>query len=473
MQLDSSFLWGAATAANQCEGAYLEDGKGLSVADCFTAGTREQRRVYTDGVLEGECYPSHRATDFYHHADEDIALMAELGLTCYRMSIAWSRIFPDGSDSPNEAGLAFYDRLFDALRARHIEPIVTLTHYEVPYWLVKHCNSFYSRDAVEAFVRYCEVVFTRYRDKVRYWMTFNEINTMLRDPGQQTGVRIPERESRQEVIYRTAHHLLLASAQAVALGHRINPDFKIGCMVCMPMFYPETCNPADQLAAMKANDDVYLFSDVQVRGHYSRKTLQRYRSEGVDIGLSATDEWTLAGGTVDFIGFSYYMSGVATARADATLAQGNMMRIVRNPYLEESEWGWGVDPVGLRLAMNALYDRYEIPLFCVENGFGAVDVLENERVHDPYRIEYFQKNIAALKDAVLLDGVECLGFAAWSAIDIVSAGTGEFKKRYGLVHVDVDDEGNGTFRRTRKDSFYWYKGVIASRGADLSWKGGR
>lgn len=471
MRLGSDFLWGAATAANQCEGAYLEDGKGLSVADCFTQGSRERRRAYTDGIVKGEQYPSHTATDFYHHYREDIALMAELGVKCYRMSIAWSRIFPDASGIPNEAGLAFYDRVFDELLAHGIEPVVTLTHYEVPYWLVQECNSFYSREAIDAFLAYCETVFVRYRNKVTYWMTFNEINTMLHDPRQQTGVRIPSDVNRNCGIYRVAHHLLVASAKAVALGHSINPDFKIGCMVCMPMFYPETCRPEDQLAALEANDEVYLFSDVQVRGHYSRKTLRRFERDGFELSMEKDDEQALARGTVDFVGFSYYMSGVATSRKDASLNQGNMMQIVKNPYLEESEWGWGIDPMGLRIAANALYDRYELPIFCVENGLGAVDARsEDGAVHDPYRIDYLQKNIRALEEAVLLDGVECIGYTVWSAIDIVSAGTGEFKKRYGLVYVDVDNEGKGTFERTRKDSFYWFKQVIATQGEDLGWK---
>lgn len=468
--LPENFMWGGASAANQFEGAYLKDGKGLSVADCFTAGTKDHRREYTDGVIEGKYYPSHIATDFYHHYQEDIAMFAEMGYQCFRTSIAWSRIFPDESGKVNEQGLLFYDKMIDELLKYGIEPVITITHYEMPYWLVQKCNSFASREAIHYFEDYCRVIFERYKNKVKYWMTFNEINTMVHDPRQQTGVMIPKGVNAQEVIYQMAHHMLVASAKAVILGHQINPDFQIGNMICMPMFYPETCRPEDQIAAMQANDEVYLFSDVQVRGHYSRKTLQMYENLGIHIHMMDEDFRILEKGTVDFIGFSYYMSGVTTARKDADFVQGNMMKIVKNPYNEESEWGWGIDPLGLRYTLNTLYDRYEIPLFCVENGFGARDTVINNKVHDPYRIDYYQKNIQAMKDAILQDGVECLGFTAWGCIDLISAGTGEMEKRYGMIYVDRDNNGHGTLKRIKKDSFYWYRQVIQSHGEDLSWE---
>ena len=475
-KLPNSFLWGGATAANQVEGAWNEDGKTISVADCFTAGTRHKKREYTDGVIEGKYYPSHVATDFYHQYKEDIKMFHEMGYQCFRTSIAWSRIFPDDSGKVNQKGLEFYDSMIDELLKYGIEPIITLTHYEVPYWLVKKCNSFYSREAIKYFEEFCKVVFERYKDKVKYWMSFNEINTMVHDPSQQTGVRIPHDKNKKEVIYQVAHHLLVASAKAVMIGHHINPDFKIGNMICMPMFYPETCHPKDQMAAMKANDEVFLFSDVQVRGHYSRKTLQMYQNLGINIQMEEEDFEILKQGTVDYIGFSYYMSGVTTHRKDASFVAGNMMKIVKNAYLEESEWGWGIDPLGLRITLNMLYDRYEIPLFCVENGFGAVDQVVpsltkgqnlNSCVHDPYRIAYFEKNIKSLIDAVVKDGVDCIGYTAWGCIDFISAGTGEMAKRYGMIYVDRDDEGNGSLKRIKKDSFYWYKKVIESNGEYL------
>lgn len=467
MRLRDDFLWGGAIAANQAEGAYLEDGKGLSVADCFTAGEKTRRRAYTDGVMPDQYYPSHVATDFYHHWREDVEAFAEMGFKVFRTSIAWSRIFPHGDDAkPNEAGLAYYDELFDECLRHGIEPLVTLTHYEVPYALVEKYNSFASRECVFLFERYCRTVFTRYKDKVKYWMTFNEINTMYHDPSQQTGVRIPEGANRREVILQTAHHLLLASALAVKAGHEINPDFQIGCMICMPMFYPETCRPADQLEARRRNDEVYYFSDVQVRGAYSRKARAMWRREGLHIDVHEEDEQILTEGCVDFIGFSYYMSGVASAEND-NLVQGNMMRMIKNPYLEESEWGWGIDPLGLRICLNDLYDRYQIPLFCVENGFGARDAVEDGRVHDGYRIDYYRKNIRAMMEAICEDGVEVLGYTAWSAVDIVSAGSGEMEKRYGFIYVDRDNMGKGSLARIKKDSFYWYQKVIESGGEAL------
>jgi 6-phospho-beta-glucosidase len=466
-KVSEKFLWGGAAAANQCEGAYLEDGKGLSVADCFTAGTKEKRREYTDGVIEGKYYPSHVATDFYHHYKEDIKLFAEMGMKCFRTSIAWSRIYPHGDDAePNEKGLQFYDDLFDELLKHDIEPVITITHYETPYALVEKYGSWRDRRCVDFYVNYCRTIFTRYKNKVKYWMTFNEINTMSHDPSQQLGVRIQPGENRKEIIYQTAHHILLASARAVKVGHAINPDFKIGAMLCMPMFYPETCNPADQIAAMQANDDVYFFGDVQVRGSYSAKAKRMFEKENLHIVMEESDEQDLKEGTVDFVGFSYYMSSVASSRP-VEKSQGNMMMMLKNPYLEVSEWGWGIDPQGLRLTCNCLYDRYQLPLFCVENGFGAQDIVEDGKIHDQYRIDYLRRNISALLQAIDEDGVDLLGYTLWSAIDIVSAGTGELKKRYGLIYVDRDSEGNGTLNRVTKDSFSWYQKVIVSRGEDL------
>lgn len=466
-KLPESFLWGGAAAANQFEGAYLEGGKGLSVADCFTAGSRTQRRSYSDGVDPTQYYPSHIATDFYHHYQEDVALFAQMGYQCFRTSIAWSRIFPNNETEVNEEGLQFYDNLFDELLSYGIQPVITLTHYEMPYWLVQKYGSFRHRQAIDCFVQYCEVVFRRYQRKVRYWMTFNEINTMCHDPAQQTGIRIAPEENRQQVIYQAAHHMLLASAKAVALGHEINPDFQIGCMICMPMFYPKTCRPQDQMEAMRRNDEVYHFSDVQVRGRYSRKSLYRFAQEGLCIHQEREDADILKAGCVDFVGFSYYMSGVASA-SKSEQSQGNMMQIMKNPYLEESEWGWGIDPLGLRLALNVLYDRYQIPLFCVENGFGAEDVVSADgKVHDPYRIDYFRKNIRCMMDAVIEDGVELIGYTAWGCIDFISAGSGEMNKRYGMIYVDRDNEGNGTLQRIKKDSFDWYQKVIATHGENL------
>ncbi len=474
-KLPNDFLWGGASAANQFEGAYLEGGKGLSVADCLTMGSKDKRRRFTYPLEEGEIYPSHVATDFYHHYKEDIAMFAEMGYKCFRTSIAWSRIYPIGDEEePNEEGLQFYDDVFDELLKYGIEPVVTLTHYETPMGIVEKYGTFTNREVVDMFEKYCRTVFTRYKDKVKYWMTFNEINTMSSGGPQQVGLRLPGSPfdntyypGKDQTIWQTAYHMLLASAKAVIAGHEINPDFKIGNMICMPMHYPETCNPEDIMKAIQDNDGVYLFSDVQVRGYIPSKVWKFWDSLNVEIPMLEGDDKILMDGKVDYVGFSYYMSGVSTTRK-AESKMGNMMMRVSNPYLKESEWGWGIDPLGLRICLNNLYDRYQIPVFCVENGFGARDtVSEDGCVHDDYRIDYFKQNIKAMIDAVDIDGVDLIGYTAWGCIDFVSAGSGEFSKRYGMIYVDCDDCGNGSLKRIKKDSFYWYKKCIESNGEDL------
>lgn len=468
-RLPKEFLWGGAVAANQCEGAYNVDGKGLSTADVFTAGAVDHPREYTDGVEIGRYYPSHDAIDFYHRYKEDVALFAELGFKCFRTSINWTRIFPNGDEAqPNEAGLQFYDDLFDECLKYGIEPVVTISHYETPYHLVKEYGSWRSRRMVDLYLRFCEVIFRRFRGKVKYWMTFNEINVLTLNPAMAAGIRPEEGEDFYQTVYQAAHHQFLASARAVTLGREIDSGNKIGMMMLMPPFYAETCKPADQWAALDALDQHWFFSDVQVRGAYSPKAKKFLARKHVKLDTLPEDEEALRKGTVDFIGFSYYNSNVATTREDVEFTGGNMLNAVKNPYIETSAWGWSVDPVGLRIALNQLYDRYQIPLFVVENGLGASDTLERDgSIHDPYRIEYLRAHIAALKDAVLEDGVDCMGYTAWGPIDLVSAGTGEMKKRYGFIYVDRENDGSGTLERRRKDSFYWYQRCIASEGEIL------
>lgn len=468
-RLKDDFLWGGAVAANQCEGAYDLDGKGLSTADVITAGGLGKSREFTDGVIQGKNYPSHQAIDFYHRYHEDIALFAEMGFKCFRTSINWARIFPQGDETePNEAGLRFYDRLFDECLKYGIEPVVTISHYETPFALVKKYGSWRSRKLVDFFLRYCETIFSRYKDKVKYWLTFNEINVITLHPAMAAGIVVQAGEDFDSVVYQAAHHQLVASAKAVKLGHEINPDFKIGMMMLYPTFYAETCKPEDQLMAMQSIDSHYYFSDVQVRGFYSNKALKYLAGRGVSLQIEPGDEAALKEGTVDFIGLSYYNSNIATTRPDAAFTGGNMLNAVKNPYLIESAWGWSIDPLGLRLALNNLYDRYQIPLFVVENGLGAVDEVEADgSIHDDYRVDYLRQHIQAVKAAVLEDGVECMGYTAWGCIDLVSAGTGEMKKRYGLIYVDKDNDGNGTLARSCKDSFYWYKKCIETNGEEI------
>ncbi len=467
--MKKDFLWGGAVAANQLEGAWDEDGKGVSTADCMTAGAVDRVREYTYGVEEGKYYPNHGGIDFYHRYKEDIALFAEMGFKCFRTSIAWTRIFPNGDDAqPNEKGLEFYDRLFDECLKYGIEPVVTISHYETPYALVEKYNSWTDRRVIDFYLRFCEVIFKRYKDKVKYWMTFNEINCIRLNPAMESGIRVPEGERPEAVSLQAAHHQFVASAKAVTLGHQINSDFKIGMMLLYPLCYAGTCNPADSVLQMQTMDQTYYFSDVQVRGYYSNKMKKYLERSGIQIQMEPGDEEILREGTVDYIGFSYYMSMVTSTDPSFASTSGNMLTGGKNPYLEITDWGWQIDPVGLRLSLNNLYDRYQKPLFIVENGLGAADTLEADgKIHDPYRVAYLRSHIEQFKKAVEEDGVDLMGYTPWGPIDLVSAGTGEMKKRYGFIYVDRDDQGGGSLKRYRKDSFYWYKKVIASNGEDL------
>lgn len=463
--LDKNFLWGGAVAANQIEGAYDVDGKGLSTADCMTAGAVDQARKYTNGVILGEYYPSHDAIDFYHRYPEDLSLLGEMGFKAFRTSIAWSRIFPNGDEAvPNERGLAFYDRVFDECIKNGMEPVVTLSHYETPYALVEKYGSWNNRKLIEFFERFAKVVFERYKGKVKYWMTFNEINCILMNPVIPAGMRENDLKSKLQA----AHHQMLASARAVKLGHAIDPDNKIGMMLLYPLAYPQTCAPEDTLEALKHMEQHYYFSDVQVRGYYSNKARLLWEKSGITLQMEPSDEVELREGTVDYIGFSYYMSVVTSANTHTEEVGGNFTKGIRNPYLQVSDWGWQIDPVGLRISLNNLYDRYQIPLFIVENGLGANDIVEDDgSIHDGYRIDYLRAHIKALKAAVEEDGVELIGYLPWGCIDLISCGTGEMKKRYGFVYVDRDNAGIGSLNRLRKDSFHWYKRVIASNGENL------
>lgn len=467
--LKKDFLWGGATAANQFEGGFDEGGKGISIADVERGAKHGVRRVIDEEIQKGVYYPSHTASGFYHRYKEDIALMAEMGFKCYRMSIAWTRIFPNGDEeNPNEEGLAFYDSVFDELKKYGIEPVVTLFHYEMPLWLVKKYGGWRDRRLIDFAVRYAKTVFARYRDKVRYWITFNEINALFISPGpwHQAGLLFKAHEEEQSIRVNAAHYQLLASALTVEAGHRINPDFRIGCMLLYPLTYPYTCRPKDQIMTREAMLKTFYFGDVQVRGRYTNTCTAYWKQVKAAPELRAGEEEILNRGKVDFIAFSYYSSRI-TGEDPMLEVVGNIAKGGKNPYLEMTKWEWQIDPDGLRIALNQLYDRYQIPLFIVENGMGAEDRLTEGKVHDDYRIDYLRKHLEAMKEAVLTDDVDLMGYTVWGCIDLVSAGTGEMKKRYGLVYVDRDDLGNGSMDRYRKDSFYWYRKVIASNGDDL------
>lgn len=474
-QLPNTFLWGGAVAAHQVEGGWNEGGKGISIVDVLTSGSHGVDRIITDGIQDGYYYPNHDAVDFYHRYKEDIKLFAEMGFKCFRTSIAWTRIFPKGDEeTPNEEGLQFYDDLFDELLKYGIQPVVTLSHFEMPYYLVKKYGGWKNRKLIDFFVKYALTVMDRYKHKVKYWMTFNEINNQKNYKYPLfgytcSGVIFTEDENPEECMYQVVHHELIASAIIVKEGHKINPDFQIGCMIaCVPL-YPYSCHPEDMMYSALAMHDRYLFGDVHVRGEYPSYILKEWERKGFSIKQEKDDAEILRQGKVDFVGLSYYMTNAVKAN---NVAEGNGLDgfpgSVSNPYVQKSDWGWQIDPVGLRYALNLLYERYQKPLFIVENGFGAIDQIDADgNINDDYRIAYLKAHIEEMKKAVLLDGVDLIGYTPWGCIDCVSFTTGEMEKRYGMIYVDRNNQGNGTLERKRKKSFYWYKKVIASNGEEL------
>lgn len=471
------FLWGGATAANQFEGAWNVDGKGPSVSDMCTNGSYEVPKRITNTIEEGTFYPSHEASDFYHHYKEDIKLMAEMGFKTYRLSIAWTRIFPTGmEEEPLEEGLDFYDKVFDELNKYGIEPLVTISHYEMPYALVEKFNGWEDRRCIDFFLNYCEVLFERYQNKVKYWLTFNEINAGTMPMGNVLSLgtvkgfagAILDFPDNPEVRYQALHHQLVASAKVVKLSHDCYPSFKMGNMICFLTMYPLTCNPDDMMKTQREMQMANWFcSDVQVRGAYPYYADRFFEENNIHIKKMPEDEQILKEGLIDFYTFSYYMSNCVAETSDAEIKGGNLTGGLKNPYLEASDWGWQIDPKGLRYTLNEIYARYEIPLMVVENGLGAHDKMEADgSINDNYRIDYMRSHIEQMKEAVK-DGVDLLGYTPWGCIDLVSASTGEMAKRYGLIYVDKYDDGTGTLERKRKQSSYWYENVIHSNGETL------
>lgn len=467
------FLWGGALAANQAEGGRREGGKGLTTVDMIPHGANRmavklgQEKRFT--LRDDEFYPSHEAIDFYHRYQEDIALMAEMGFTVFRTSIAWSRLYPKGDEQePNPEGIAFYRALFEECRKYNIEPLVTLCHFDVPMHLVVEYGSWRNRQMVEFFTRYARTCFEQFDGLVKYWLTFNEINILLHSPFSGAGLVFEEGEHQEQVKYQAAHHELVASALATRIAHEVNPANQVGCMLAGGSFYPYSCKPEDVWAALQKERENLLFIDVQARGAYPAYAARVFREKGVQLVKAPEDDEVLKH-TVDFVSFSYYASRCASADMNAgNTSAANVVKSLRNPHIEVSQWGWGIDPLGLRITMNSLYDRYQKPLFLVENGLGAVDEINADgEIEDDYRIDYLRAHISAMGDAIE-DGVPLLGYTSWGCIDLVSASTGEMSKRYGFVHVDRDDAGQGTLARRRKKSFWWYQKVIASNGEDLA-----
>ncbi len=465
-QFPESFLWGGATAANQIEGAYDVGGKGLSIQDVMPRGVMAPR---TDGPTPDNL--KLKGIDFYHRYASDIALFAEMGFTVFRLSIAWSRIFPNGDDEePNEEGLAFYDRVFDECARYGIEPLVTLSHYETPLHLTEKYNGWVSRELIGFYERYVRTVFERYRGKVTYWLTFNEINSVLHVPLMSGGIGTPKDELSRAELFQAAHHELVASALATKIAHELLPGSQVGCMVIAMPTYPLTPDPADAIAVMEADHANLMFGDVHTRGAYPGYALRYFRENGIELEITESDREVLAH-TVDFVSFSYYMSVCETADQTRKVAgEGNLMGGVPNPYLPASEWGWQVDPRGLRFVMNQFWDRWQKPLFIVENGLGARDELVEvdgvTTVVDDYRIAYLNDHLVQVREAIA-DGVEVIGYTSWGPIDLISASTAQMSKRYGFIYVDRNDDGTGTLTRYRKKSFHWYADVIRTNGASL------
>ena len=473
MGFPEEFMWGGAIAAHQAEGAWDEDGKGPSVADRYAAGGNGAFKRFTAVDEPGARYPFRRGVDLYHHLEEDLDLFAEMGFTVFRTSIAWSRVFPQGDEvEPNEAGLAFYDRMFDLCRERGIEPLVTLSHCEMPYHLVEAYGGFADRRVIDYFCRFAATVMRRYKGKVRLWLTFNELNAAAFPFMSMTQLGVPEGlGATQQQRWQAVHYALVASARTVRLAHEIDPDNRVGCMITQQTIYPLTCRPEDMMELIACNQqNDFLVGDVQVFGHYPYYAERLFERQGIQLERTGQDLAELAAGTVDFYSFSYYESKCVTAGDEGSSISGNILAGVKNPYLQASAWGWQIDPVGLRYTLNLLYDRYRIPLMVVENGLGAVDEMVEEdgelRIHDPYRIDYLRRHVAEMAKAVD-DGVDLMGYTSWGPIDLVSLSTGEYKKRYGYVYVECDNEGVGPMTRHRKDSFWWYQRCIASNGAEL------
>ena len=467
-QFPKGFLWGGATSAYQFEGAWNEDGKGISIVDILPHGTREAVPEKHE-VLPNVFYPSHHGIDFYHTYKEDIKLFKELGMNCFRMSIAWTRIYPTGEEEqPNEKGLQHYDDVIDELLKNGIEPLITISHDEMPLHLVDAYGGWRNRKLIDFYLKFAITLFDRYKEKVKYWITFNELNFASVLPWHAAGLTFEDGDNREQIMFQAGHHQMVASALAVKAAHDRNPDLKIGCMFNGVPSYAYTCKPEDVMESIEANHEIFLYTDVSIRGAYPSYAARFFSEKGVEINMEPEDAKILAEGCVDFCSLSYYYSRVTPLNPDhlTNLTEDErMLGLLRNPHLISSDWGWVIDPVGLRIILNQLYERYQIPLMIVENGIGAHDELIDGKVHDSYRIDYFKKHLIQLKEAIQ-DGVELMGYTSWGCIDITAASTGQMSKRYGFIYVDINDDGSGSGKRFKKDSFYWYKRVLESNGEE-------
>lgn len=465
------FLWGGAIAANQAEGAFDVDGKGLSIADFH----EYKKQLGKDDRLEHatisasddmfindekKYYPKRYAIDFYHTYKEDIKLMAELGIKCFRTSINWTRIFPTGiEEEPNEKGLNFYDNVIDELLKYGIEPVITLSHYEMPIYLVENYGGWTSVKTVEAFEKFSFACLKRYSNRVKYWITFNQINLLSFNTLGFTSSQV---KNELEATYQAVHYQFVAQSKVKEIANRLDLDIMVGTMLSDKIAHPATCKPEDVLFNYRKNQMEYLFGDVAMRGEYPGYAHRFFYENNLAIKMTTEELELIKNNTMDYLSFSYYYTKIN----DSEINTFSPMDKSKNPYLNTSEWGWEIDPIGLRTALNMYYDRYQCPIFLTENGLGARDKFEEGKINDDYRIEYLEKHFIQMKEAIK-DGVNLIGYCLWSPVDIVSCSSAEMVKRYGVIHVDMDNLGNGTKRRTPKKSYNWYRNIIETNGTEL------
>lgn len=473
MNQEKQFFWGGATSAAQSEGNYLADGRQPSNFDFLPLDDRRLKAVYKNqsaSILESrgdEIYPGRNGNDFYHHYQEDIALLKELGANSFRFSISWSRIFPTGEEEePNEAGLLFYENILTELERLQMEPIVTLSHFEIPLHLVKKYNGWENRKVVELFLHYAETVMQRFKGRIKYWIPFNEMNMVLHIPFIGGGILFEKGKDNLSIQYQAGHHQLLANALTIEAGKRLDPDNQFGAMLAAGKTYAYTCDPKDVFAALQQEKENLLFSDVQVFGEYPRFFSHFIKDKQLNLTIYPADRKTLQENTVDFVSFSYYSSACTAAEENGIdRVATNGYTTLRNPYLPKAKSVWQDDPLGLRITLNQLQDRYHKPLFIVENGIGTQDDFVDGEVHDDYRIHYLKEHVKNMKLAMEEDGIDLMGYLMWGIIDLPSVSEGKISKRYGVIYVDQDDENNGSHQRYKKDSFAFYQKVIASNGA--------
>jgi len=480
------FLWGGAIAASQADGGWNEGGKGIDTQDLryFDASWDRQKRgenrninmtserfekALVVGEDDIEHYPFRWGIDFYRHYKEDLALMEELGLKVFRTSINWARIYPNGDDGqPNEEGIRFYIDLFTECHKRGMKVFATILHYNIPVNLVTKYGGWKNRKVVDFYVRYCRTLFERIGNLVDFWLPFNEINCSRFNPWNGCCLIKDQEEHYEQAIFQCTHHQFIANALAVQAAHEMLPGSMVGGMIARFTSYPATCKPGDVMQSiLDENYKNYFYTDVMARGKYPSYTERMFKELEVTIEKEEGDDEILKNNTVDFLSYSYYMSMISSNDPDYEITSGNLLSGKKNPYLPVSDWGWQIDPEGLRISLNQMYDRYQLPLFIAENGIGAFDRLEEDKsIHDDYRIDYLREHIKQMAEAVE-DGVDLLGYTMWGIIDIVSCGTIEMSKRYGVIYVDRDDAGKGSNQRFKKDSFFWYQRCIASNGKEL------